>query len=218
MSTKFKKDLYRSAVENTIKYDLNKDSYKNTFKISTRLKDQKFKNFLRLDVTSDEILATEEACVKLGSKLKLALQEIHDVRAKQCREFNIGLFFKRNWLFFGLINHTDVWAAKQAGKCPLDYSHLKWRVLWTANKDTKFGFDYGINYNGERYDAKAGVKTKIADDLEFKGEAAANGDIKVALKADVHKGWDVFVSSGFHARTLGGKGEAEIGFGVKGKI
>ena len=92
------------------------------------------------------------------------------MRAKQCREFNIGLFFKRNWLFFGLINRTDVWAAKQAGKCPLDYSYLQWRVLWTASKDTKFGFDYGINFNGGRYDAKAGVKTKIADDLEFKGE------------------------------------------------
>ena len=73
MSTKFKKDLYRSAVENTIKYDMNKETYKNVFKISTRLKDQKFKNFFRLDYTADEILATEEACVKLGSKLKLAL-------------------------------------------------------------------------------------------------------------------------------------------------
>ena len=70
-----------------MKYDLNKESFKNVFKLSTRIKDQKFKNFLRLDYTyqggeSKEIELTEEASVKIGSKVKLALQEVHDIKNK----------------------------------------------------------------------------------------------------------------------------------------
>ena len=130
----------------------------------------------------------------------------------------MGLFFKRKWLFFGLINTTNFAAAKAAGVCPLDQSNLDWRIIWNASNDTKFGFDYGINWGGKSYPAQFGVKTKINDDLDVKATAASNGDVRVGAKAEISKGFSMFFSTGFHASALGGKGEAKIGLGIKGKI